>query len=51
MSRAAELRLSADECLRLAVSATNPLDKERWLMLAEYWFALAKREDERGTLN
>ena len=37
VSRADEVRKDADECRQQAERAINPLDKERWLKIAEHW--------------
>jgi hypothetical protein len=49
MSRAHEFRSNADECRQQAEKAINPLDKERWLKIAEHWLLMAQEEDTRGT--
>jgi hypothetical protein len=41
------LRL-AEECLKEAEKAINPLDKDAWLKLAEEWLQLARAAKERG---
>ena len=38
----------AEDCLREAGKAINPLDKEAWLRLAEDWMKLAQAAKERG---
>jgi hypothetical protein len=37
----------AEECLRLASIAINPLDKKAWLLLAEDWMILARTAKKR----
>ena len=37
----------AEECLRQADMAVNPLDKKAWLQLAEDWMKLARAAKER----
>jgi hypothetical protein len=37
----------AEECLRQAEIATNPLDKIAWVKLAEDWIRLARAVRER----
>jgi hypothetical protein len=39
---------SAEECLKEAEKALNPLDKDAWLKLAEEWLQLARAAKERG---
>jgi hypothetical protein len=38
----------AEECLKEAEKAINPLDKDAWLKLAEEWLQLARAAKERG---
>jgi hypothetical protein len=45
MSRADEFRKNADECRQKAAKAFNPLDKERWLKIAEHWLLMAQEAD------
>jgi hypothetical protein len=45
MSRADEFRKNADECRQQAAKAFNPLDKERWLKIAEHWLLMAQEAD------
>jgi hypothetical protein len=45
MSRADEFRKNADECRQHAAKAFNPLDKERWLKIAEHWLLMAQEAD------
>ena len=45
MSRADEFRKNADECRQQAAKSFNPLDKERWLMIAEHWLRMAQEAD------
>jgi hypothetical protein len=49
MNRADEFRKNADECGRRAAKSIGPLDKERWLKLAEHWQLMAQQEDARQT--
>ena len=42
-------RSEAKECRRLAEQATNPIDKQAWLRLAEDWIKLAEETEERRT--
>ena len=44
MSRADEFRRNADECRQQATKAINPLDKERWLKIAEHWLQMAQEK-------
>jgi hypothetical protein len=37
----------AEECVRQAEIAINPLDKQAWLELAEDWIRLAQAAKER----
>jgi hypothetical protein len=37
----------AEECIRQAKIAVNPLDKKAWLQLAEDWMKLARAAKER----
>jgi hypothetical protein len=37
----------AEECLKQAQIATDPLDKKAWLQLAEDWMKLARAAKER----
>ena len=37
----------AEECLKQAQIAINPLDKKAWLQLAEDWMKLARAAKER----
>ena len=37
----------AEECLRQAAIAINPIDKKAWLNLAEEWMELARAARER----
>jgi hypothetical protein len=41
-----EFRKNADECRQQAESAINPLDKERWLKIAEHWLQMAQEADD-----
>jgi hypothetical protein len=41
-----EYRKNADDCREQAAKALHPLDKERWLKLAEDWLKLAKNVEE-----
>ena len=45
MSRADEFRKNANECRQQAAKAFNPLDKERWLKIAEHWLRMAQEAD------
>jgi hypothetical protein len=45
MSRADEFRKNADECRQQAAKAFNPLDKERWLKIAEHCLLMAQEAD------
>jgi hypothetical protein len=45
MSRANELRTNADECREQAARAINPLDRERWLKIAQDWLQMAQEEE------
>jgi hypothetical protein len=36
-------RAEADECRRMATKALDPVDKERWLRVAEQWLDLIPR--------
>jgi hypothetical protein len=42
-----EYRKNADDCREQAAKALRPLDKERWLKLAEDWLKLAKIEESK----
>jgi hypothetical protein len=44
MSRADEFRKNADECRQQAAKSIGPLDKERWLKVAEQWLQMAQQE-------
>jgi hypothetical protein len=46
MSRANEFRTNADECREQAARAINPLDKERWLKIAQHWLQMAQEAEE-----
>jgi hypothetical protein len=46
VSRADEFRKNADECRRQAELSLNPLDKERWLKIAEHWLQMAQEADD-----
>jgi hypothetical protein len=39
-------RALADECRQLAERATNPLDKEAWLRLADEWVKMAQEAEK-----
>jgi hypothetical protein len=41
MTEAEQYRKTADDCRREAEKAISPLDKERWLQLADEWLRLA----------
>jgi hypothetical protein len=43
VSRADEFRKNADE---QAERAINPLDKERWLKIAEHWLQMSQEADD-----
>jgi hypothetical protein len=45
MSLAEEYRRNADDCRRQAEKSLNPLDKERWLKIAEHWLMMAQESD------
>jgi hypothetical protein len=36
-------RAEADECRRMATKALDPVDRERWLRVAEQWLDLIPR--------
>jgi hypothetical protein len=40
-------RNEAKECRQLAERATNPIDKQAWLRLAEDWIKLAEEAEMR----
>jgi hypothetical protein len=41
MNRADKFRRNADDCREQAERCHNPLDKERWLKIAENWLKMA----------
>ncbi len=45
MIREDEFRRNADECRQQAERAINPLDKERWLKIAEHWLKMAQEAE------
>jgi cold shock CspA family protein len=49
MSRADVYRRNADDCRQQAERCLNPLDKERWLKVAEDWMKLAQKADDGHT--
>jgi Holliday junction resolvase-like predicted endonuclease len=46
VSRADEVRKDGYECRQKAERAINPLDKERWLKIAEHWLQMAQEADD-----
>jgi hypothetical protein len=50
MTRADQFRPNVDECREQAERSHNPLDKERWLKIAEHWLIMAREADatDRG---
>ena len=40
-----KFRRKAEECRRNAEQASNPIDREAWLRLAEDWMELVRRAD------
>jgi hypothetical protein len=48
--RGDHFRANADEVRKQAERSINPLDKERWLRIAEDWLKLAQSEDGRPRL-
>jgi hypothetical protein len=42
-----KFRREAEECRQNTEQATNPIDREAWLRLAEDWMKLARGEDPR----
>jgi hypothetical protein len=41
-------RTVADECREQAAKALNPLDRERWLKIAEDWVRMAQEADDKA---
>jgi hypothetical protein len=51
ISRADEFCTNADGCREQAARAVNPLDKERWLKIAEHLLQMAQEADDSKTGN